>query len=318
MTQDSTRRPPDAVTEWAPGRPVPLKEILAPLRRGAGDPTWKLHEGAIWRALQTPQGPATVRMRLRRDAAHREDPGDRAQLQAWGQGAQWCALAYPQWLGLLDDVTGFEVHHEQLRDVARHTRHWRVGRTGLVMEALIPAILEQRVTGRQAFSAYRALVRRYGAPAPGPGAELGLMCPPDIPGWRAIPSWEWLRAGVDAQRADTVMRVLPVARRLEECTGLALAAAWRRLSSIPGVGVWTVAETVQRALGDADAVSFGDYHVAADIGWALTGAPVDDRTLEVLLSPYAGHRYRVQHLVNAGGLTRPRRGARITLPTHLP
>lgn len=312
------RPPPDAVSEWAPGRSVPLRDILAPLRRGAGDPTWRVHEGAIWRALQTPNGPTTVRMWLQRDDHCSAVTGDRAQLHAWGPGASWCAGAYPEWLGRSDDPTGFEIHHEQLRDVARRTEHWRVGRTGLVMEALIPAILEQRVTGRQAFGAYRALVRRYGAPAPGPGAELGLRCPPDVPGWRAIPSWEWLRAGVDAQRADTIMRVLPVARRLEECAALPLGAAWRRLSSVPGVGVWTVAETVQRALGDADAVSFGDYHVAADIGWALTGVPADDQTLEALLQPYAGHRYRVQHLVNAGGLTRPRRGARITLPTHLP
>ncbi|XAS75952.1 DNA-3-methyladenine glycosylase 2 family protein [Dermatophilaceae bacterium Sec6.4] len=301
---------PDAVAEWAPGRPVPLSEILAPLRRGSGDPTWRVHDGAIWRGLQTPHGPATVRMWRRTERA--------AQLQAWGPGAQWCAEAYPDWLGRRDDVSGFEVHHAQLRDVARRAEHWRVGRTGLVMEALVPAILEQRVTGRQAFAAYRALVARFGSVAPGPGERLGLRCPPDLPGWRAIPSWEWLRAGVDAQRADTVMRVLPVARRLEECTQLPLATAWRRLSSIPGVGVWTVAETFQRALGDADAVSFGDYHVAADIGWALTGAPVDDLALEALLTPYVGHRYRVQRLVLAGHLTRPRRGARITLPTHLP
>lgn len=313
MSEGPARPSPEAVSDWAPGRPVPLREILAPLRRGAGDPTWRTHGDAVWRGVQTPDGPATVRM-----WCDRAEHGDRARLHAWGPGAKWCAEAYPEWLGRSDDVTGFEVQHRQLRDVARRTEHWRVGRTGLVMEALIPAILEQRVTGRQAFGAYRALVRRYGVPAPGPGVGLDLRCPPDIPGWRAIPSWEWLRAGVDAQRADTVMRVLPVAQRLEECTGLPLADAWRRLSSISGVGVWTVAETAQRALGDADAVSFGDYHVAADIGWALMGTPVDDQTLEILLQPYAGHRYRVQHLVNAGGLTRPRRGARITLPTHLP
>ena len=299
---------------WEPGRPVPIRAILGPLRRGAGDPTWRVHDGALWRGVLTPDGPATVRMWREADG----EKADRAHLQAWGPGASWCAAALPAWLGAADDVSGFEVHHDELRDAAKQLQHWRVGRTGLVLEALVPAIIEQRVTGKQAFAAYRTLVRRYGSPAPGPGAELGLMCPPNVAGWRKIPSWEWLRAGVDAQRADTVMRVLQVARRLEELQRLPLETAWRRLGSIPGVGVWTVAETVQRALGDPDAVSFGDYHVAADIGWALTGAPVDDLQLEQLLAPYVGHRYRVQYLVTAGGLTRPRRGARITLPTHLP
>jgi 3-methyladenine DNA glycosylase/8-oxoguanine DNA glycosylase len=73
-----------------------------------------------------------------------------------------------------------------------------------------------------------------------------------------------------------------------------------------------------RALGDPDAVSFGDYHVAKDIGWALTGTPVDDDALETLLEPYAGHRLRVQVLVGLAGLRRPRRGPRFTLPTHVP
>jgi 3-methyladenine DNA glycosylase/8-oxoguanine DNA glycosylase len=109
-----------------------------------------------------------------------------------------------------------------------------------------------------------------------------------------------------------------VAGRLEQCAGLSLAAAHSRLRSLPGIGVWTAAEVAQRALGDADAVSFGDYHVAKDIGWALTGRPVDDAGLAELLEPYAGHRYRVQHLLGLAGHRRPRRGPRMPPRTHLP
>ena len=54
--------------------------------------------------------------------------------------------------------------------------------------------------------------------------------------------------------------------------------------SVPGVGVWTAAETAHRALGDADAVSFGDYHVAKNVGWALTGEAVDDDGMAELLA----------------------------------
>ena len=96
------------------------------------------------------------------------------------------------------------------------------------------------------------------------------------------------------------------------------AEARLRMQAVPGVGVWTSAEVAQRALGDADAVSFGDYHVARNIGWALTGQEVDDDGLAELLEPYAGHRYRVQRLLELAGARRPRHGARMAPRTHLP
>jgi 3-methyladenine DNA glycosylase/8-oxoguanine DNA glycosylase len=84
------------------------------------------------------------------------------------------------------------------------------------------------------------------------------------------------------------------------------------------VGIWTSAEVRSRAHGDADAVSFGDFHVAKDIGWALTGEPVDDAGLAVLLEPFRPHRLRVQALVGMHASRRPRRGPRMALPTHYP
>ena len=302
-----------ATADWAPGRPVPLESILAPMRRGAGDPTWDSSWGEIWRASLTPAGPVTLRLRT-----VSSDAGDRVIGQAWGAGADWSLERLPGLLGERDDLSGFHPVHPVVERAARAHRHWRVCRTELVLESLLPAVIEQRVTGKQAFGAYRRLVRRHGTAAPGPGGARGLMVPPDADGWRCIPSWEWMRAGVDAQRADTIMRVLQIAHALQECTVLPRAQVWRRLRAIRGVGDWTVSETVQRALGDADAISFGDYHVAKDIGWALTGAAVDDVRLEALLEPYRGHRYRVQHLVTAAGLGRPRRGPRMPVPSHLP
>jgi 3-methyladenine DNA glycosylase/8-oxoguanine DNA glycosylase len=144
------------------------------------------------------------------------------------------------------------------------------------------------------------------------------MVMPDVATIRSIPSWEWLRMHVDHARSRTVLRALEVAPALERLVDVPVAEADRRLRTLPGVGVWTSAEVRSRALGDPDAISFGDYHVAKDIGWALTGRPVDDAALEVLLEPYVGHRLRVQVLVNVAGLRRPRRGPRMTLPTHLP
>jgi len=175
------------------------------------------------------------------------------------------------------------------------------------------------VTGKEAFGSQRRLVRRYGEPAPGPGAakrRLMVVPAPDVV--RRIPSWTWLQLSVDHARSRTVVRAAEVAGSLERLVDVTPEEADRRLRTLPGVGVWTSAEVRSRALGDADAVSFGDYHVAKDIGWALTGRPVDDEGLAVLLEPYRGHRLRVQVLVTLGGLRRPRRAPRMTLPTHLP
>ncbi|WP_244328478.1 DNA-3-methyladenine glycosylase [Yimella sp. cx-51] len=299
--------------DYAPGRRVPLRAILGGLRHGGGDPTWRQAGDHLWRAAVTPEGPVSLRLHLEPATG-----GDRVVAQAYGPGADWTLQRLPALLGDHDPIHEFVAHHKVVAECLARQPDWRLGRSGLVIDSLVPAILEQRVTGRQAFAAYRTLVWRFGAPAPGQAAELGLRTPPDVAGWARIPSWEWLRAGVDAQRADTVMRAMAVAPRLQECAELPREQAWRRLRAIPGIGVWTAAEVAQRALGDADAVSYGDYHVAKNIGYVLTGAEVDDHGLAKLLEPYAGHRYRVQYLIAASGLGRPRHGSRLSLPTHLP
>lgn len=237
---------------------------------------------------------------------------------AWGAGARWILETLPVMLGDRDDLTGFVAHHVRIAHAAKRFAGWRVPCTGLVLEALMPAIIEQKVTGQEAFASWRTVVLRHGEQAPGPGAERRLWVAPAAGTWARIPSWDWLRAGVDGARSGTAVRSARVAGRLEQCPSLGRQAAVQRLRAVPGVGGWTAAEVAQRALGDADAVSFGDYHVAKNIGWALTGSEVDDDGLAELLEPYAGHRYRVQRLLELSGAMRPRRGPRMAPRTHLP
>ncbi len=297
---------------WRPSWPVPVGAVLAPLRRGAGDPTYcRDPDGTVWKGWRTPEGLVTLAVQPAR--------AGEVRACAWGPGAEWVLDGLPTLLGDGDDPSGFVLHHAVLTDAWRRHAHWRVPRTRLVWDALLPAVLEQKVTGKEAFGSQRRLVRRYGEPAPGPGAaKRQLMVVPAPEVVRRIPSWTWLQLCVDHARSRTVVRAAEVAPSLERLVDVTPEEADRRLRTLPGIGVWTSAEVRSRALGDADAVSFGDYHVAKDIGWALTGRPVDDRQLEVLLEPYRGHRLRVQVLVGLGGLRRPRRAPRMTLPTHLP
>jgi 3-methyladenine DNA glycosylase/8-oxoguanine DNA glycosylase len=182
-----------------------------------------------------------------------------------------------------------------------------------VFEALLPAVLEQKVTGTEAWRAWRYLLRRYGDPAPGP-AELvppGLRVPPAAKVWRLIPSWEWHRAGVDQRRSGTAVRAGGVAQRLETCSALPPDAAHARLQQlVSGIGAWTAAEVAQRALGDADAVSVGDFHLSSVVGWALVGQPVDDDGMLELLEAYRGHRYRAVRMIELSGVRPPRRAPR--------
>jgi 3-methyladenine DNA glycosylase/8-oxoguanine DNA glycosylase len=297
---------------WRPDWPCPVPRVLGGLRRGPGDPTYLTDaRRTIWKTFRTPEGPTTLAIRPL-------DAAGEVRASAWGSGADWVLDGLPTLLGAEDDPSGFTVHHDVLEAPALAYAHWRVPRTRLVVESLVPAVIEQKVTGKEAFRAQRLLVREHGEVAPGPGADLGMRVFPSVATLRQVPSWRWLQYGVDHSRSTTLQRVLQVAPALERVVGVDHAEADRRLRTIPGIGVWTSAEVRARALGDPDAVSFGDYHVAKDIGWALTGTPVDDEQLAVLPEPYVGHRLRVQVMLGMAGLRRPRRGPRMTLPTHVP
>lgn len=294
---------------WRPGWPCPAGKILAQQRHGPGDPTYRVDEhGRVWRGLRTPLGPATLRIESRAAAGE-------VHARAWGDGAEWALDGLPALLGAEDDPDGFEPRHPVLREAQRRFRHWRFGRSGLVMESLVPAVIEQKVTGSEAFAGFRTLIHRYGERAPGPSREMRLWLQPTPERLQAVPSWEWLRMHVDPARSRAIVRAARVADSLERSTA---AEADRRLRTLPGVGEWTSAEVRQRVYGDADAVSFGDYHVAKDIGWALLGRRIDDAELAELLDPWRPHRARVQALVLLAGLGAPRRGPRMALRTHLP
>jgi 3-methyladenine DNA glycosylase/8-oxoguanine DNA glycosylase len=218
-------------------------------------------------------------------------------------------------VGAADPGLVIEPMHPRLRDAARRYRDVRLGRTHLVIDALVPAIVEQKVTANEAFRSWRQLLTRFGAPAPGPAPD-GLRTPPDARAWALIPSWEWHRAGVGPERAATVVRAIRAAARLEAAAVAGADALDRALRAIPGIGAWTSSEVRQRALGDPDAVSVGDYHLPKDVGYVLTGERTDDAGMLRLLQPWAGNRYRVIRLIELTGAHAPRRGPRATIYDH--
>ncbi|MEY9991823.1 3-methyladenine DNA glycosylase/8-oxoguanine DNA glycosylase [Streptomyces sp. V4I8] len=294
---------PGRVRTVVPDGPLDLGLVLGPLRRGPGDPTFRaMPDGSVWRACRTPAGAGTLRVAARGAAVRGE---------AWGPGAEWLLEQLPELLGAADDPSAFVPRHRLLA-VTRHRRPGlRLTRTGLVLESLIPSILEQKVTADEAYRAWRLLVRKFGEPAPGPAP--GRMCVmPDAAEWRLIPSWEWHRAGVDNKRASTILRAVRVAARLEEAVRMPPAEAQARLEVVPGIGPWTSAEVVQRSHGAADAVTVGDLHLPGIVGWALAGdRDADDSVMLELLEPYAGQRHRAARLILLSGRVPARRAPRM-------
>ena len=298
------------------GRPVLLDPIMRLLRRGPGDPTTRRIDGAWWRATRTPAGPALAKL---------IGTGRGATARVWGEGADWFADRLPAFVGAADPVDGFapRAEHPVLVEAWRRWAGLRVGRTAAVMESLAPACLEQVVTGKESFRAFRLLVAEFGEPAPGPAgdpesAAFGMMLPPRPEVWAAIPSWRFLAAGVEQRRSRTLVRAATRATALERTLDGDAATADRALRSLPGIGPWTSAEVRQRAHGDADAWSIGDFHVGRQISYALCGEEQDDDACSEMLEPYRGHRFRVQQLVMMSGIRPPRRHPRMTLPTHTP
>ena len=297
-------------SSWTPDHPVDPRRTLSPLRRGPSDPTMRIDGGGIWRTSLTPAGPVTLHLSV--------GPGGAIRSTAWGGGAEWAVAQVPELLGAGDDWSELDSSlHPLLDRTRRAVPGLRIPRTTMVFESLAPAVLEQRVVGLDAWRSWRELVTRFGSPAPGP-APAGMRVCPSALEWGRIQSWEWHQCGVDPGRAATVAAAARVAAGLQRTvdTGRGGPSVTSALRTVRGIGVWTAAEIVQRAHGDPDTVSVGDFHLAAVVGWALIGKPVDDDGMLELLEPWRGHRHRVVRLIESSGFSKPRFGPRAPRLNH--
>ncbi|HKD87741.1 MAG TPA: DNA-3-methyladenine glycosylase 2 family protein [Streptosporangiaceae bacterium] len=330
--------------DWFAPFSVDMRLTMVVHGRGPRDPTFQIDPaGAIWRTSLTPDGPGTLRLAVGpgegpasghaadpasghaagpasglavapapAGASDARQPGTHVLAAAWGAGARWLLAGVPDLLGARDDPAALRPLHPGLRRLVQRFSGLRISRTSRVLEALVPAVLEQKVVGIEAHRAWRLLLRWHGLPAPGPApAGMRVFPPPAV--WQAIPSWDWHRAGAEAIRGRTIAGAAAVAGRLETAGLLPPAQADRMLRSLAGIGPWTSAEIRQRAAGDPDAVSVGDYHIPGLVGWTLAGVITDDAGMLDLLAPYAGQRYRVSRLIELGGSGPPRRGPRMSV-----
>ncbi len=296
----STTNSPPAVTTFGLPLPVDLQRSLAPLVVSGSDPTIRLRPHGVVRCLRSPEGPVTVAVSV--DEV-------RATARAWGDGAQWALAHAAATVGATDDVAHFDPSsHPAVVRAHRRLPGLRIVRTGLVADVLVPTILGQRVTSREAARSWTRIVRAWGEPAPGPH---GLVLPPAPGRLAGTPAWAFQPFGVERDRA---VKIIAASRRLDRLQGavdLPPEDARARLTALAGIGPWTAARVLRVAAGDADAVEVGDFHLKHHISWNLAGEPrgSDERMLE-LLAPFAGHRGRVVRLLSVAGQRPPSFGPR--------
>jgi 3-methyladenine DNA glycosylase/8-oxoguanine DNA glycosylase len=261
-----------------------LRATLRPLEGRFLDDGW-------WRPMRTPDGNATLRLAR---------AGDTLMGTAWGEGADWALARIPDLAGFADDPESFLPEQPNLRDLARRQVGARFGRTRLVFDSMARNVLAQKVTGQEAANGWKALVRRYGEPAPGP--DRGLRLPPAPEVIAALPYYEFHPLGIEQRRAETLKRVAAKAPRLEQLAFASSREVRTTMESISGIGEWTSAKTVMVTHGDADAVPVGDFHIKHMAAWHLAGRPrgSDEEMLE-LLEPYRPHRGRVVRLLHLLG-----------------
>lgn len=287
-----------SVRTFTVGAPIDLRRTISFLAIGPSDPSIVTAPGEAWIATRTPEGPATL---------HMSGSGE-IGAEAWGPGADWALENAPGTSGALDDPSEFRPKHPLVRRLAREHAGIRITQSARVVEMLLRVVVAQKVTGREAKRSYSLMTRSLGEPAPGPRP---LLLPPDPAsmaslGYTAFHPW-----GIERARAEVLSRVAARAKRMEEAVGMSPPDARARLTAVRGVGEWTAAKVALAALGDADAVPVGDYHLPNGVAWILAREPRgDDPRMLELLEEFRPHRGRVVRLLQAAGITAPRYGAR--------
>ncbi|MGB7860876.1 MAG: DNA-3-methyladenine glycosylase 2 family protein [Acidimicrobiia bacterium] len=264
--------------------PLDLRGTLRPLHGRFSDDGW-------WLSARTPIGPGSLRVRRTRDEVIGE---------AWGDGAPWLLERLSAVSGLDDDPSEFKPSHPLVAELHRRNLGLRFGRTDRVFDSLVIAICGQKVTGKEASLAIRGLYQRFSDPAPGPNVDLRL--PPHPERMADAPYWIYHELHLEKRRADLLRRIAVSADAIDGLSGLAPSPAAERLGRIPGIGEWSVAETLAVSHGDPDQVSVGDYHEKHIVVHHLTGRDrgSDEEMLE-LLEPFRPHRGRVARLLHTLG-----------------
>jgi 3-methyladenine DNA glycosylase/8-oxoguanine DNA glycosylase len=290
---------------------IDLRATMKPIGVYARDPTTRWTANSFAKAVLTPDGPGTMRLVW--------DGAGNTEATAWGSGAAWLLDRAPHWVGLHDDVDGFDPSlHPRIGEWARRHHGIRLPAAGVIWQELLLVLLGQRVTTEEACRSWARMAHQWGEPAPGP-CELRL--PPTQEMVASMSYVDLHRFNVERRRADAILLAARRAGRLEEAAAMTPADARVRLSALPGLGAWTATSVITATHGDPDTVVLRDYGLPTMVNYAFTGdarrLPADEGGDEIMcrhLAPWTGHRQRIVRLLYTVGVAVPRRGPRAFNP----
>jgi 3-methyladenine DNA glycosylase/8-oxoguanine DNA glycosylase len=290
---------------------IDVRATLKPIGVYSRDPTTRWASNSFAKAVLTPDGPGTMLLRW--------DGHGSTTAEAWGSGASWLLDRAPHWVGLRDDLEGFDpTIHPRIADLARRHPGIRLAAAGVIWQELLLVLLGQRVTTEEAVKSWARMAYAWGEPAPGP---LELRLPPTPSAVSAASYVDFHRFNVERRRADAILLAARRANRLEEAATMPAAEARVRLSALPGLGPWTATSVITSSHGDPDTIVLRDYGLPTMVNHAFTGdarrLPADEGGDEIMcrhLAPWTGHRQRIVRLLFTAGVSAPRRGPRMRNP----
>ena len=266
---------------------------------GKHDPRARLTTDQYAFSSNLPSGTATALIKVQ---------GEALKVEIWGDGRDELDLALPELLGTNQALIAEEAH--QLPKPLLELRAQGLRRTNRahlpLTETLVPIVLQQLVTWREAAASWRALLHRYGSAAPGP---LKLQTPPSAETLANLSLPEYRGLGIAVKRARTIQKLSVNLQRHqhkapEELTKLAMKS--------PGVGPWTQALFLGLEAGYSDVIPTGDYHLPSTVMWALNGTRSGtDEDMVYALEPYRGYRFDIIRLIMGSNISVPRRNPRM-------
>ena len=290
---------------------IDLRATMKPIGVYPRDPSTRWTANSFAKAVLTPDGPGTMLLSW--------DGRGATTAEAWGSGASWLLDRAPHWVGLHDDLTGFDpTIQPRIAEWARRHPGIRLPAVGVIWQELLLVLLGQRVTTEEAVKSWARMVYAWGEPAPGP---LELRLPPTPAVVASATYMDLHRFNVERRRADAILLAARRAARLEEAAAMPPSKARVRLSALPGLGAWTATSVITATHGDPDTIVLRDYGLPTMVNYAFTGdprrLPADEGGDEIMcrhLSPWTGHRQRIVRLLHTVGVSPPRRGPRARNP----
>ncbi len=290
---------------------IDLRATLKPLGVYSRDPTTRWTSSSFAKTALTPEGPGTMLLSW--------DGRGATTAEAWGSGGAWLLDRAPHWVGLHDDLEGFDpMIHPRIAELAGRHSGIRLAAAGVIWQELLLVLLGQRVTTEEAVKSWERMVYTWGEPAPGP---FELRLPPTSAAVASANYTDLHRFNVERRRADAILLAARRASRLEEAATMTAAEARVRLSALPGLGLWTATSVITSSHGDPDTIVLRDYGLPTMVNHAFTGdarrLPADEGGDEIMcrhLAPWTGHRQRIVRLLLTAGVSVPRHGPRARNP----